>query len=247
MRKLFCFGIILTLVLSIVSSYGVQYENGYNEIINAFEKTNAKFETYNINGHALMSNKFLSFDDMEKIVNQISEELGLNMEDFDQVKTNEDNFRQVYIYGKKPSANGIFIKIESERCENIEETHIIVDMNKNAVYKDIVDNYANVKNILSGYSTSIDIYSCITGSFEGMIKNDYYDKIVKDVFSSMKAKERERIEDKNLLSVTGYTNMVQDYIKYNSQKVNLNVSLRYSEYDDKTFIYIGTPLIVLEY
>lgn len=247
MKKLFAIGIILVLFLSIISSYGEQNEIGYDKLLNSFQKTNANFEEYNVNGHALINDKFFSFSEMEIAADKIIKEFNLDSNKLKYVKTNKDKFRQLYIYEENKRENGILIIVESEICENIKETHIIVDISKNEVYKDIVENYAKIENALSSYSTNLDIYSCITGSFKGMISNNNYDRITKNVLYNMNGKEIERIEEKDLLSVTAYSNELKDYIKYNSNKVNLNVSLRYSEYDDKTFIYIGTPLIILEY
>ncbi len=247
MKRLFCLGIILVLFVSILSESKAEEESGYDEMVHAFEKTKATFEGYNVNGHAQMEDTFLNFENMEKIASDLNKSFGINEKNVAYTKTEEKNFRQVYAYGKNEENKGVSIIVESERCENVEQTHIIVDINKNEVYKDIVETYAKMKNELSEYDEDLDIYTCITGSFEGKLNNESYDKIMKRVFLNMNGVEKERIEDENLISVTGYSNKLKEYIKYGGNKVNLNASLRYSEYDNKTFVYIGTPLIILEY
>jgi hypothetical protein len=236
----------MVLLLSIIS-YAQQNQNGYDKIVDAFEKTDSNFESYNINGHAQIDDKFLSFEEMNDIANKINESLGIDISNLEYTKTEQDNFRQVYTYSKNMDSHGVSVIIESEKCENVEQTHIIVDINNNEVYKDIVENYTKLKNILKNYSSNLDLYSCIIGYFEEKVDKKCYNSIAKNIFSDLNAVKKEEIQDENMLSVTGYTSDLNEYIAYGGNKVNLNVSLRYSEYEDKTFVYIGTPLIVLEY
>jgi len=70
---------------------------------------------------------------------------------------------------------------------------------------------------------------------------------VDNILYSLDAQKKDEMKDVNILSTTGYTEKLSDYIKYGEEKINVNASVRYSEYDDKTFVYIGTPLITLEY
>lgn len=141
----------------------------------------------------------------------------------------------------------ISIIIDSERCKSIEQTHIIVDIGTNQVYKGIVEDYIKLKNNLKKYSKNIDIYSCISGFFEGKIDEKCYNNIVDNILYSLDAQKKDEMKDVNILSTTAYTEKLSDYIKYGEEKINVNASVRYSEYDDKTFVYIGTPLITLEY
>jgi hypothetical protein len=46
-----------------------------------------------------------------------------------------------------------------------------------------------------------------------------------------------------MISVTGYTPDLGDYLKAENLRINLNLAMRYDEYLDKTVIWAGTPLI----
>ena len=39
----------------------------------------------------------------------------------------------------------------------------------------------------------------------------------------------------------------ENYLECLGNKINLNIGIRYSENDDKTLIYIATPIIKLDY
>ncbi|OPJ56074.1 YwmB family TATA-box binding protein [Alkalithermobacter paradoxus] len=247
MKRLFCFAIILVLFVSILSISQAQGESGYDELLNVFNKTNSNFESYSINGHVELSNKFLEFEEMKSIINKLNIIYGINSSDLEYVQTEQEGFRQVYTHTGNGQGENVSVIVQSQLSENVEETHIIVDIRSNEVYKSIVNNYKKMKDVLSEYSSLVDIYTCISGSFDGKIEDEQYDIIASDIFSKLSANESERAEDENFISLTGYTKKIKEHITYAGKKVNLNVSVRYSDYEDKTYIYIGTPLIALEY
>ena len=64
----------------------------------------------------------------------------------------------------------------------------------------------------------------------------------------MNAKEIDKIRNNNYISVTAYSNLLKENdLEYLENKINLNIGIRYSEDDDKTLIYIATPIIKLDY
>ncbi|WP_099190272.1 YwmB family TATA-box binding protein [Tepidibacter mesophilus] len=257
MKKICAFIIILVLFFSIGSSAeqvniedNQKDKNDYELILDSFEKTGSTFYNYNINGHAVMDNKFLSFEEMDIIFDELATKFDINKENMEYTRSEQKDFRQIYIYDKKSqnkAERAISIIIDSERCQNIEQTHIIVDISTNQVYKGIVEDYIKLKNNLKKYSKNIDVYSCISGFFEGKIDEKCYNNIANNILSSLDAQKKDEIRDDNILSITAYTKKLSDYIKYGEEKINVNTSVRYSEYYDKTFVYIGTPLITLEY
>ena len=71
--------------------------------------------------------------------------------------------------------------------------------------------------------------------------------LAKDSIVKLNGKIVDEYKDENLISLTGFT----DYIDYNilagEDRINLNIALRYYEYDNKTIIWIGTPIITSGY
>ena len=64
----------------------------------------------------------------------------------------------------------------------------------------------------------------------------------------MSAEEIDRVESENMVSITAYSELFdENYLKYLDREMNLNIGIRYSEDDDKTLIYIATPIIKLDY
>ena len=64
----------------------------------------------------------------------------------------------------------------------------------------------------------------------------------------MYAEKISDIEEENFLSVNAYSKLLKENnFKYLDREINLNIGIRYSEDDDKTMIYIATPIIKIDY
>ena len=71
---------------------------------------------------------------------------------------------------------------------------------------------------------------------------------MKKILYNMNAKEIDRVEEENFMSVTAFSKLIKtDYLEYLGNKVNLNIGIRYSENEEKTMIYVATPIIKLDY
>ena len=72
--------------------------------------------------------------------------------------------------------------------------------------------------------------------------------IKEKILYNMNAEEIDRIENENMISITAYSKLLdKNYLEYLGNKINLNIGIRYSEDEDKTLIYIATPIIKLDY
>lgn len=248
MKKIFVtIGLIFIFSLGIFICYGESKNdienNGYRQLINTFESVNSNFKFYNIKANAYLD-KSLEKEEMKNICMEIITNLGLE----------ESNLR--WEESKSKEKIQIFVQIiEKERNISIivankgkSEAYIIVDILENKVYKDIVDIYKIVKNTLNLYSKKVDICTCIAGEYKKKLQLNKYDDILKKILYNMNAKEIDKVEDENFISVTAFSKLIKtDYIEYLGNKVNLNIGIRYSENDEKTMIYIATPIIKLDY
>lgn len=57
----------------------------------------------------------------------------------------------------------------------------------------------------------------------------------------------EGIKDETLVSYSGFTPHFQNSVKSRGEKINVNIASRYHNVDNRTYLYIGTPLIHGQY
>lgn len=235
---------ILLMIIGIVISYAdIKSNNEYNKLIQTFNDTQADFKFYNIKANGVI-NDDISKNEMIDIFVEIINNLGLEESNMKWEENWNKNQNQIYAQvqneGKNISISGI--------KKNDEEAYIIVDILENKVYKNIVDIYTILENTLNKHVYKVDINTCISGEYTKKLQMDKYDDIFQEILYNMNAKEIDRVEEENFISITAYSKILKDnYLEYLGDKINLNIGMRYSEDDEKTIIYIATPIIKLDY
>ena len=216
---------------------------GYMQLVNTFENIGSNFKFYNIKANAYLD-KSLSQDEMRDICMELISNMGLEESKFQLKQSKSKSKSQVYVQITDKYKN-ISIIVENK---DKNQSYIIVDILENKVYKDIVDIYDIVENSLKIFTKNVNIYTCLAGEYKKRLQLNKYDDILKKILYNMNAKEIDRVEEENFMSVTAYSKLITtDYLQYLGNKVNLNIGIRYSENDEKTLIYIATPIIKLDY
>lgn len=245
MRKnIFILATIIVGVLGLIISYSQANEDsGYIHLVETFNNTGANFKSYNIKANVKV-NEDLEITKMREICIDIVNNLGLEENDIKWGENSNKNEKQIYAQ-TQVDKKSISIIIDNKKSK---ESYIIVDITGNKVYKDIVGIYEILQDTLKMYSNKVDIYTCLIGEYDNKLQNYKYNDIYKNILYNMNAEEIEKIHDENFLSITAYSKKINStYLEYLGNKVNLNIGMRYSEHEEKTLIYIATPLIRLDY
>ncbi len=231
------------MLIGIFISYGDTDNNGYDKFLETFDNTQADFKFYNIKANGLI-NYDITKNEIKDICIDIINDLGLEESDIKWEEKWGEKEKQIYIQSNTSDKNISIVGIK----KNSDESYIIVDILDNKVYKNIVDIYTILEKSLYKYSNIVDISTCISGEFSKRLQFSKYDDILQEILYNMSAKEIDRIENENMVSITAYSELIEEnYLEYLGNKINLNIGIRYSEDDDKTLIYIATPIIKLDY
>jgi len=240
--KLTCSFFILMLI-GIFISYGDNENNGYNKFLETFNNTQADFKFYNIKANGLI-NYDISKNEIKDICIDIINDLGLEESDMKWEEKWGENEKQIYIQSNISDKSISIIGIK----KNSSESYIIIDILDNKLYKNIVDIYTIIETSLHKYSNTVDISTCISGEISKKLQFSKCDDILQEILYNMNAKEIDRIEDETFISITAYSKLLdENYLEYLGNKINLNIGMRYSEDEDKTLLYIATPIIKLDY
>lgn len=234
---------LLLFIIGIFTSYAsVKYNTWTDNFINAFEQTEANFKFYNIKINCVVSD-IDNKKQIENICTDIVNCLNLNSDKI-KLREEDDNGVKIYAQIKDNSYNVSFTAIK----KNSKEYYIIIDILSNKVYKNIGDIYRNLDDILHRHTNDVDIYICIAGEYTKKLQLYKSNDILENILYNMNAKEIDRVRENNLFSVTAYSNLLtENDLDYLENKINLNIGIRYSENEDKTLIYMATPIIKLDY
>ena len=227
----------------LISYADIKSNDEYYKLIETFNNTQANFKFYNIKANGFI-NYDISKNQMRDICIEIVNNLGLEESNIKWEENWNKKENQIYAQIKTEKGNVSIICIK----KNPQESYIIVDILENKVYKSIVDIYTILEETLKKHSLKVDINTCISGEYTKKLKTNKYDDILDEILYNMNAKEIDRVEEENFISVTAYSKVLhENYLEYLGNKINLNIGMRYSEDEDKTLIYIATPIIKLDY
>lgn len=233
----------ILMLIGIFISYGDTDNSGYDKFLETFNNTQADFKFYNIKANGLI-NYDITKNEIKDICIDIINDLGLEESDIKWEEKWGEKEKQIYIQSNTLDKSISIIGIK----KSSNESYIIVDILDNKVYKDIVDIYTILEKSLYKYSNIVDISTCISGEFYKKLQFGKYDDILQEILYNMCAEEIDRVENENMVSITAYSKLLEEnYLEYLGNKINLNIGIRYSEDDDKTLIYIATPIIKLDY
>lgn len=227
MKKIFILSIILIVcVIGYISNY-----NGILKLSNYLKNTGAEIEKINIEGYG----KFYSNENLKDIAVNIYKASGIQGK---YVINQNDEDTMI-------SSNNIIIKIKRMPKENLNYASFILSQHL---------NNKNINNIRNSIYKGFSIYN-VKPDFSFLIEGQYPKKMeisemrdkASEILHYMGAVEIKGIDDRNLVSLSGYTPMISEKIKVISSYTNLNIALRYNKNNCNTHVWIGCPIIAIEY
>lgn len=107
--------------------------------------------------------------------------------------------------------------------------------------------YEKLELILGEYNNSPMLGTTYTAAIPGRMKSADMEKTGKQLFDSLNSDITELSCDKQWISLTGYSKLIDGGLDSANGRFNLNIALRCHSHEDKTLIYIGTPVISIPY
>lgn len=183
----------------------------------------------------------LSYDIMNEIKGESQEEISVNTVSNDYIQ--EVNLSTSV---KNDTTISVVSQIRKDKTDKMEK-FISVRILKELSNDDMDTTRHRVITAMNRYGIDTHVNSCITGSFEGKLTDEQMNDVSKTIFKGAGARKVEGIRERNLISVSAYSPIIDDYIKVDDNKVNLNLAIRYNAFEDRTYIWLATPVISTEY
>lgn len=101
--------------------------------------------------------------------------------------------------------------------------------------------------IVKNFGGTPRISTCLVGWLDGKLKDGEWHMRLRNGFNAVNATIIDKVMYDNFASYTGFSPGISDYIEVGGKHINLNMAMRYSPYDDRTYITIGSPVITREY
>lgn len=226
-----------------------RYFTDDSKLVNAFTKANSVVVDSNLYLVADMGTDYMSEEDEKNLLQYMSSEIGLTQEC--KIMREDD-------------ADTIFTKRESEQATTIiklvrnqEKTkkntyvirrYLILDLTINNDVNSILSYKKKAEKITTKLEAkTYESQVTFTGSYNGQLsvkeRNQIADQFIKDLQASIVVEQR----SDELYTIYAYTGLINDYVKSEGNKINVNIAFTYNEKEHKTSLLVATPILNQDY
>ncbi|MDI3535056.1 MAG: hypothetical protein PWQ82_1421 [Thermosediminibacterales bacterium] len=249
--KIILIGLILVFSSQMAGAEALKIGFDEDPLLAAFKASGAQEESLDISGWAVINHKFLAFEEQKAVADKAAKYFEVESKNLKPGRENDSNYRIYKLKGLiKPGVylNILITSVKPEiQFDPDPETYMVITLTAVKGINDIKTYRAQIKNAFKDYVENPELTVCLTGKLNGRLSNEETGNIVKKTMDSIKAARVEGIVDERIISISGYTPYIQDFIEVLNRKININIALRYNSDEDKTFIWIGSPIIAIEY
>jgi hypothetical protein len=248
LRLFFISIVILLLSLGMAKSVPAA---GVNEPLTmAMEATGAQLEEFSINAWVKLPNGELSDDQLTELVRQVMEELGVTSQNYQltQQQKNNQHSMQAEIVSPTFHALAVAQRVPGGIGALGNECYLVVTIEeKTATSFAVSRDQGEIRRIIKKFGSSPHISTCLIGWLNGKLRDGEQHDLLHKAFSVIDAKIINELEAERFVSYTGFASGITEWLRVDDEKINLNMAMRYSQYDNRTYVTVGSPIITREY
>ena len=251
MKKInFVIIIAVILVASIVgTTYYIRIQNKTNEqdvsIVDVFNSSGAKMIVNEMYLFARATNDYKDINALSEVCEEVFN--AIEIKNFSRDSTSTDNLLKKEILGS--TKDGIKVSAMASIVGNksgMGDKYITIDAtgaeNGNALFL-----REKVEEIFNKHGLEVIVNSCITGTYDGNVEDTQLEKICRNILNESEARKVDSKRFENVISVSAFSPMIKDKLIVNGKDVNLSIAIRYNKQEDKTYLWVATPIVNTEY
>jgi hypothetical protein len=242
--------LLLALLAGLFGVYQLQPRSmGEAEALEAMLKiTGAEVVEGEVQFYAILDEQYRSMDELELTLLDVADRLGVK--EGEVISGEGDTYRVLDVSGQTAFGPLAHIVIQSNPG-NPEagfgpQTYLLVVCRDStaASIETIVDR---IDEMLVPIAPQGQISFYLTGELPGKKTASEMDEMARLALRAVRGQVIEEMNDMDMVSLTGYTPLVDRYVESDGERFNLNLAVRYDDYHDKTLLWAGFPLIHSSY
>jgi hypothetical protein len=231
------------IILFTIFYTGIYYSRGDNSILqNAFFRSGAEFVNSEVYVWSDIDKEIQESENLLDLADQLA--IDLNVTEKDVLSKQTDKAIEI----KGTSDDGKIVSIITKQSnDNGQKGNVSINVINRVAGQDINDTASVIKEKFKKFKLKPKVNTCIVGCFDGKLDYGEMNRISKSILKDAKAKKIDSISDNNLISISAYSPYIENDIEVYGKKINMNLALRYNAFENKTYIWLATPVITIEY
>lgn len=161
--------------------------------------------------------------------------------------TKNDEIEKIEASGVTKSNIAVTIHMLLNQKDSTAKPEISVSMTQYGSTTGLDSIRKKTLSILRKNNVNPKVNVCIIGRINGKYSASEQNEICEKVFEEIGATKINTVKADQFVSVEAYSQSMETSIQTGEEKTNINVAMRYNSLEDKTYIWLATPVITVEY
>lgn len=212
------------------------------DIVDAFAASEAGCVESKLQITADYGTAFLTEHDKQSLIHYLAGALGVRIDG--EIAYRETDAGQIYSYTKKARQAATTLKAITLR-EDTSRTYLYVEL---SIYQDAAFDILNYRDIILDTLKDMGVTQAETtlqllGAYAGKLAFSEWDRLADQMIGKLSGKVIYENRDEELYTIYAYSNLLAEYITVEEKKINMQVAVRYEADNDRTVVYLATPII----
>lgn len=216
-----------------------------NKIIQVFHTVGSEQKTSMVEYYGTYDNDYLPIEKRESLLRDIAQKLGITR-GLETDRTYEEKRQEISLTKKAKHAVTTIRFITNEEGKEIKQ-YMIASITLDKDMESAQAHKKKLEKILDEYTKDSRSSANVIGTYDGKLDLDERNEVADGILGDMGARIVTEHRDMQLYTIYAYTTYVSDFVMQEDQAVNVNIAMRYNEEEDKTYVYVATPVLGLDY
>lgn len=226
--------------------FAKQQQSVEASLIQSMESTHADVLESTISTWGKINEEFMTDQQIEKEINALIEIIKPDETTIQITKEKGEELNKSTITARSGNKYYVIV-VESVKASSGGESYVIIDASMDEDSSQLASERKKLEEYFSVQKSKPNISSCIVGTYNGKLAVEDMKQKIAEAMNIVNAKQVEGIANEEVNSISAFSGNINNFVLSNNKKVNMQIAMRYSSYDDKTYIWIGSPLIHVEY
>ena len=192
-----------------------------------------------------INDEFLTFENQKSIIEDVFGTLSINGEIvYEEEET--DFFRKIVAKRNAKDSQTTVIVFSEKDMEEKTTIQIEISIFKNSEEKEKIQNV--IREIFKKYDVNSNLNVTMVGTINGKMEKDLQKGMAKNIMTSIRGDIKNQYENDRMYSLYGYTNLInEEEIIAGNEETNIHLAFRYNESENKTYLYMASPIISFDY
>ncbi|KUO51300.1 MAG: hypothetical protein APF76_17635 [Desulfitibacter sp. BRH_c19] len=244
MKKSIIIAIAIICLLTIIKLPALSQQENINPFDTLYQLEEVQFSELKICAWAKIKNKISTKKQLEDILFLLEKEYNVEL---NKQWENDKNYQSVsgdsdLNLDLNDNKEIINIKLTATQAE----TYLSINLDNLSMDNRLIQR-KRLEGIFGYFEVTPDISETAIYYIPRYLTVSEQEQIVHTIFDKINGIIIEGIKDEVLVSYSGFTPYFSDSVEVAGRKINVNIASRYHNLDDKTYLYMGTPLIHCQY